>query len=106
MADRLEPIAACAIPLASEDGNLCRQEQWPKRLAKSMSGPPTSRCYVQQQRTTGSPTGREPYGDTATIVVVGVMPHRGDGKAIHKAKGGRRSAGRTQERVMRRTERP
>jgi hypothetical protein len=42
-----------------------------------MNGPPKSRCNGSQQRTTGSPTGREPYGDTAIIVVVGVMPHQG-----------------------------
>jgi hypothetical protein len=33
--------------------------------------------YVQFVRNTGSPKGRESYGDGAAIVVVGVTPHRG-----------------------------
>ena len=34
----------------------------------------------------GSPTSREGYGDGVLIVVVGVKPHHGDGRADHRAK--------------------
>lgn len=34
--------------------------------------------YVQRKRNSGSPTGREPYGDGVPIVVVGVTPHQGE----------------------------
>ena len=34
----------------------------------------------------GSPTSREGYGDGVLIVVVGVTPHQGDGRADHRAK--------------------
>jgi len=37
----------------------------------------------------GWPTGREPYGHGAAIVVVGVTPHQGAGSTAHRAKGGR-----------------
>ena len=40
-------------------------------------------------RNTGTPTGGDPYGVGAIVVVVGVTPHQGDGKAVHRAKGGR-----------------
>src|SRR5437868_3655675 len=40
------------------------------------NGMPTPRYDVQQQRTMGSPKGREPYGDGASIVVKCVQPAR------------------------------
>jgi hypothetical protein len=36
-----------------------------------------SALNVHNRRTTGSPTGREPYGDGVSIVVVGVTPDQG-----------------------------
>jgi len=36
---------------------------------KGMNGTPTSRYDVQRRRTTGSPTGREAFGDGAPIVL-------------------------------------
>ncbi len=40
-------------------------------------------------RNTGTLNPRERYGVGAIVVVVGVTPHQGDGKAVHRAKGGR-----------------
>jgi hypothetical protein len=34
----------------------------------------------------GSPKGRESYGDGVLIVVVGVTPYQGDGRADYRAK--------------------
>ena len=34
--------------------------------------------YVQRKGNSGSPKGREPYGDGVPVVVVGVTPHRGE----------------------------
>ena len=38
-------------------------------------------------RNTGLPTGREPYGNGATIVVVGVTPHQGSWESQLQGKG-------------------
>ena len=38
----------------------------------------------------GSPTGREPYGDTGLVVVAGVTTCQGGGNTVHRAKGARR----------------
>ncbi len=46
-------------------------------VAKVTNGLPTVRSDVQLGRTTGSPTGCEPYGDGASIVVVGVTTDQG-----------------------------
>jgi hypothetical protein len=61
---------------------------------KGMSGEPNGRYHRQPVRTTGSPTGCEPYGDRATIVVRGreSRPH-GEGwqvstKVTESRKGG------------------
>jgi hypothetical protein len=58
-------------------GNLHGAERRPARAVKEMSGRPTSRCYVRRRRTTGSPTGRESYGDGAPVVVAGVTACQG-----------------------------
>ena len=34
--------------------------------------------YVQRKRNSGSPKGRQPYGDGVPVVVVGVTPHQGE----------------------------
>ena len=34
--------------------------------------------YVQRKGNSGSPKGREPYGDGVPVVVVGVTPHQGE----------------------------
>ncbi len=34
--------------------------------------------HVQRKRNSGSPKGREPYGDGVPVVVVGVTPHQGE----------------------------
>lgn len=44
---------------------------------------------VYDVRNAGWPTGREPQGHGASIVVVGVTPYQGDGNADYRAKGGR-----------------
>jgi hypothetical protein len=50
----------------------------------------------------GSPTGREPYGDTGSVVVAGVTTCQGGGNTVHRAKGARRWTSRNREvRVMR-----
>ena len=36
---------------------------------------------------TGSPNGRESYGDGGLVVVAGVTPGKEGGKAVHRAKG-------------------
>jgi hypothetical protein len=46
------------------------------RPGKSTNGMPTPRYDVQQLRTTGSPKGRESYGDGVPIVTQGVQPAR------------------------------
>jgi hypothetical protein len=50
---------------------------------KGMSGEPKGRCHSQPDRTTGSPKGREPYGDRAPIVVSGgESPLHGEGGQV------------------------
>ena len=46
-------------------------------IAKVTNGEPTVRSDVQQRQTTRLPTGREPYGNGASIVVVGVTTDHG-----------------------------
>ena len=53
------------------------KEQVPVRYIKPRTDILTRSRYVFYDRTTGSPTGREPYGDADSIVVVGVTPHHG-----------------------------
>ncbi len=55
--------------------------------AKVTNGPPTVRSDVQPGRTTRSPTGREPYGDGASIVVVGVTTDQGGRESRPQGKG-------------------
>src|ERR687886_123101 len=45
--------------------------------AKVTNGKPTVRSHVQHRRTTRLPTGREPYGNGASVVVVGVTTDQG-----------------------------
>ena len=45
--------------------------------AKVTNGPPTVRSDVQPRWTTRLPTGCEPYGNGASIVVVGVTTDQG-----------------------------
>ncbi len=47
------------------------------RTFKEMSGAPTSRSTRMTETNVGSPTGREPYGDTVPVVVAGVTPCQG-----------------------------
>jgi len=61
------------------------------RRRKGMKETPKSIYYVSIVRNMGSPTGREFYGDGVLIVVVGVTPHQGDGRADHRAKQDRRT---------------
>ena len=56
------------------------------RRSKGMKEAPKSIYYVSIVRNMGSPTGRESYGDGVLIVVVGVMPHQGDGKPDYRSK--------------------
>jgi hypothetical protein len=59
---------------------------------KGMNGAPKSLYDVWRGRTWDRLTGTRhvPYGDTGPVVVVGVTPHQGDGKAVHsRAKGAR-----------------
>jgi hypothetical protein len=51
-----------------------------------MNGVPTSVRYVSSVRNMGWPTGGDAYGHRVLMVVVGVTPHQGDGKAVHRAK--------------------
>ena len=46
-------------------------------VVKVTNGLPTVRSDVQPRRTTRLPTGREPYGDGASVVVVGVTTDQG-----------------------------
>ena len=63
------------------------------RFLKETNEVPTSRSDVNDGRNTGSPTGREAYGDGATIVVRAWESHvHGEGwqvLAIRKRKGTR-----------------
>jgi hypothetical protein len=43
--------------------------------------------YVQRRRTTGSPTGREPYGDGVPVVVAGVTTCREVRESRNKGEG-------------------
>jgi hypothetical protein len=53
---------------------------------KGMSGEPKGRYHRQPVRTAGSPTGREPYGDGAPVVVRGreSRPHGEGGQVFTK----------------------
>ena len=68
-------------------GNFRDAERRPVRAVKEMSGRPTSRCYVQRGRTTGSPTGREPQGDGVPVVVAGVTTCRGGRESRSQGEG-------------------
>jgi hypothetical protein len=58
------------------------------REFKVMSGTPKS-CSIRATRTNvGSPKGREPYGDTGPVVVVGVTPHQGVRESRKQGEGG------------------
>jgi len=56
---------------------------------------------VYHVRNAGWPTGREPHGHGASIVVVGVTSYQGDGNAEYRAKGGR--SGTTKDRRVRKS---
>jgi hypothetical protein len=43
--------------------------------------------HVQRRRTTGSPTGREPYGDGVPVVVAGVTTCQGGRESRPQGKG-------------------
>ncbi len=45
----------------------------------------------------GSPTGREPYGDTGPVLVAGITTCRGGGNTVRRAKGARRWISRIRE---------
>ena len=57
------------------------------RTFKEMSGTPTSRSTRMTETNVGSPTGREPYGDTVPVVVVGVTPDQGGREGRPQGKG-------------------
>jgi hypothetical protein len=62
---------------------LSAQRARTNEVYQGMSGMPTSRYHVLQRRTVGSPTGREPYGDRASIVVRGWESHpHGEGRQV------------------------
>jgi hypothetical protein len=52
-------------------------ERCPMRTSKEMSGAPKSRSIRMPGTNVGSPTGREPYGDTVPVVVAGVTTCQG-----------------------------
>ncbi len=56
------------------------------KRSKGISKTPKSIYNVSIVRKAGSPKFREGQGDGVLIVVVGVTPHQGDGKADHRAK--------------------
>ena len=56
------------------------------RRSKGMSKAPKSFYDVFIVRNMGSPTGRESYGDGVLVVVDGVTPIQGDGRADRRAK--------------------
>src|SRR5215212_6882478 len=63
-----------------------------------MGGPPPSRSHVQHRGNAGSPTGREPYGDGAPVVVGGRESRsQGEGEQVSgtvSPRGGMRNAER------------
>src|SRR4051794_8059953 len=63
-----------------------------------MRGPPPSRSDVQHRGNAGSPTGREPYGDGAPVVVRGRESRsQGEGEQVFgtvSPRGGMRNAER------------
>ena len=63
-------------------------ERCPARAFKEMSEAPTSRSTRMTRTNVGSPTGREPYGDTGPVVVVGVTPHQGGRESRPQGEGG------------------
>ena len=72
----LKPAPCSAMDVEGRR-NLRGMERCPARAFKEMSGTPKSRSDVRQGRTRDRPTGREPQGDGAPIVVVGVTTHQG-----------------------------
>lgn len=52
-------------------------EQWLMKPIKPRKDALSRPRHVAYDCTTGSPKGREPYGDGASIVVVGLTPHQG-----------------------------
>ena len=56
------------------------------RRSKGVKGAPKSIYDVSIERNMGLPTGRQSYGNGALIVVVGVSPHQGNGRADYRAK--------------------
>ena len=53
---------------------------------KDMNGAPKSVYDVSFVRNTGWPTGGDAYGHRVLVVVGGVTPSQGDGKAVRRAK--------------------
>lgn len=51
-----------------------------------MSGVPTVIYDVYHDRNSGTPTGGDAYGVGVLVVVVGLRPTRGNGKAVYRAK--------------------
>jgi hypothetical protein len=67
--------------------------RWGTTSLKGTNGPPTSRSRRQLCANAGSPTGREPYGDGAPIVVAGVTPGHGGRESRPQGEGAARENG-------------
>jgi hypothetical protein len=74
---RLKPVPAPASWFSFTYRNPPGLERCLVKAFKVMSGPPKSRSKRMSETNVGSPTGREPYGDTVPVVVVGVTPDQG-----------------------------
>ena len=72
-----EPPASGESPLLRP--NLPAGGRWSNELhSRERTGRLRHARYVQRKGNSGSPKGREPYGDGVPVVVVGVTPHRGE----------------------------
>ena len=66
---RLKSSCRCIPESFGCSGNIPARHQMPMRHSKGTNGEPNPTYHVQLARNTGSPTGRESYGDGAPIVV-------------------------------------
>lgn len=80
---RLLLCAACEGDVAHFPFDLYVGRRWVMNPFKGVSGVPTTRYYRLYYRTMGLPTGRESYGNGASVVVCGRESRlHGEGKQV------------------------
>ena len=82
------PTPSAAMESASRPWQSLAGGRCAVSASKGMSGESKSLYDVPWRRNTGSPKGREPYGDGVLIVVAGVTPRLGERESRLQGEGG------------------